>query len=327
MILQFQKGDIVRHLGLLDLQRTMQRALRRSGLPIAYSKGFSPHIVMSFASALSSGIPGDAELLDVGLDGETTEAECLAAMNHVLPPALAVSRVRLVDDRYPKLGAALRQAQYRITLRGAGAKAGAQTLYEVLLGTATAEKCIVSTDTPGMDVLPGDIRLAACEVEMVQLERREYRLRAALRPLLDRYDYILIDCPPSLGLLTINALTAANSVLIPIQCEYYALEGVTSLMDTVARIKRGLNASLDIEGVLLTMLDGRTNLGLQVVAQVKKHFRGKVFATIVPRNVRLGEAPSHALPINRYDPRSTGAEAYRALAREVMARNGDKPAR
>ena len=132
---------------------------------------------------------------------------------------------------------------------GAGAKAGAQTLYEVLLGTATAEKCIVSTDTPGMDVLPGDIRLAACEVEMVQLERREYRLRAALRPLLDRYDYILIDCPPSLGLLTINALTAANSVLIPIQCEYYALEGVTSLMDTVARIKRGLKASLDIEGV------------------------------------------------------------------------------
>ena len=122
---------------------------------------------------------------------------------------------------------------------GAGAKAGAQTLYEVLLGTATAEKCIVSTDTLGMDVLPGDIRLAACEVEMVQLERREYRLRAALRPLLDRYDYILIDCPPSLGLLTINALTAANSVLIPIQCEYYALEGVTSLMDTVARIKRG----------------------------------------------------------------------------------------
>ena len=128
MILQFQKGDIVRHLGLLDLQRTMQRALRRSGLPIAYSKGFSPHIVMSFASALSSGIPGDAELLDVGLDGEMTEAECLAAMNRVLPPALAVSRVRLVDDRYPKLGAALRQAQYRITLRGAGAKAVAEAI-------------------------------------------------------------------------------------------------------------------------------------------------------------------------------------------------------
>ena len=125
MILQFQKGDIVRHLGLLDLQRTMQRALRRSGLPIAYSKGFSPHIVMSFASALSSGIPGDTELLDVGLADETTEEACLTAMNRVLPPSLAVSRVRLVDDRYPKLGAALQQAQYRITLRGGGTKAGA----------------------------------------------------------------------------------------------------------------------------------------------------------------------------------------------------------
>lgn len=207
---------------------------------------------------------------------------------------------------------------------GAGAQAGQQTLYEVLLGIATAEKCIVETDTPGMSVLPSDIRLAAAEVEMVSLERREYRLRAALRPLAEKYDYILIDCPPSLGLLTVNALTAANSVLIPIQCEYYALEGVRSLTDTVARVKRGLNAALDVEGVLLTMFDGRTNLSLQVVAQVKKHFRGKVFATTVPRNVRLGEAPSHALPINRYDPRSTGAEAYRSLAREVLNRNGEK---
>ena len=128
MILEFQKGDIVRHLGLLDLQRTMQRALRRSGLPIAYSKGFSPHIVMSFASALSSGIPGDAELLDVGLDGNVTQQQCLEAMNRVLPPSLAVTRVRLVDDRYPKLGAALQQAQYRITLRGGGARAVAEAI-------------------------------------------------------------------------------------------------------------------------------------------------------------------------------------------------------
>ena len=128
MILEFQKGDIVRHLGLLDLQRTMQRALRRSGLPITYSKGFSPHIVMSFASALSSGIPGDAELLDVGLDGDVTQQQCLEAMNRVLPPSLAVTRVRLVDDRYPKLGAALQQAQYRITLRGGGARAVAEAI-------------------------------------------------------------------------------------------------------------------------------------------------------------------------------------------------------
>ena len=207
---------------------------------------------------------------------------------------------------------------------GSGAQAGEQTLYEVLLGIATAEKSIVTTDTPNMSVLPSDIRLAAAEVEMVNLDRREYRLRAALRTVSDAYDYVIVDCPPSLGLLTINALVAANSVLIPIQCEYYALEGVRSLMDTVSRVNRGLNPALDVEGVLLTMFDGRTNLSLQVVAQVKKHFRGKVFATTVPRNVRLGEAPSHALPINRYDPRSTGAEAYRSLAREVLARNGER---
>ncbi|MBQ9196322.1 MAG: ParA family protein [Clostridia bacterium] len=207
---------------------------------------------------------------------------------------------------------------------GSGAPAGDITLYEVLLGIATAEKAVISTDTSGMDVLPSDIRLAGAEIEMVGLDRREYRLRAALRGLADAYDYILIDCPPSLGLLTVNALTAAGSVLIPIQCEYYALEGVRSLTDTVNRVKRGLNPSLEIEGVLLTMFDGRTNLSLQVVAQVKKHFKSKVFATTVPRNVRLGEAPSHALPINRYDPRSTGAEAYRSLAREVLARNGER---
>ncbi|MBR6300834.1 MAG: ParA family protein [Clostridia bacterium] len=207
---------------------------------------------------------------------------------------------------------------------GAGAQVGDQTLYEVLLGLITAEKAVVKTDTPNMCVLPSDIRLAAAEIEMVSLDRREYRMRAALRELDEKYDYIIIDCPPSLGLLTVNALTAANSVLIPIQCEYYALEGVRSLTDTVSRVKRGLNPPLDIEGVLLTMFDGRTNLSLQVAQQVKKHFRGKVFAACIPRNVRLGEAPSHAMPINRYDPRSTGAEAYRALAREVLARNGEK---
>ena len=207
---------------------------------------------------------------------------------------------------------------------GAGAQTGEISLYEVLLGLATAEKGVVVTDTPNMSVLPSDIRLAGAEVEMVGMDRREYRMRAALRSLSDQYDYVIVDCPPSLGLLTVNALTAAASVLIPIQCEYYALEGVRSLMDTVSRVKRGLNPALEVEGVLLTMFDGRTNLSLQVVAQVKKHFKSKVFATTVPRNVRLGEAPSHALPINRYDPRSTGAEAYRSLAREVLARNGER---
>ena len=203
---------------------------------------------------------------------------------------------------------------------GAGAKAGAQTLYEVLLGTATAEKCIVSTDTPGMDVLPGDIRLAACEVEMVQMERREYRLRAALRPLLDRYDYMLIDCPPSLGLLTINALTAANSVLIPIQCEYYALEGLSQLLATYELIHNNLNPELRIEGVLLTMCT-HTNLSSQVEAEAREYFGDKVFRTVISRSVKLSEAPSHGMPGVFYDKRSKGAEEYQAFAQEFLEGN------
>ena len=198
-------------------------------------------------------------------------------------------------------------------------------VYDVLINGTETEKAIVST--PYGDVLPSSKALAGAGVEMIEMENRQFLLKAALRQVAANYDYIFIDCPPSLELLTLNALCAANSLLVPVQGEYYALEGLSDLMNTVRIVRRSMNPSLDIEGVLLTMLDGRTNLGLQVVAQVKKHFRGKVFATIVPRNVRLGEAPSHALPINRYDPRSTGAEAYRALAREVMARNGDKPAR
>ena len=158
----------------------------------------------------------------------------------------------------------------------------------------------------------------------MDVDKREYRLKDALAQIASAYDFIFIDCPPSLSLLTLNALTAAEKVLIPIQCEYYALEGVTSLMNTINRVKKTLNPALDLEGILLTMLDGRTNLGLQVVDEVKKHFRKKVFATTIPRNVRLGEAPSHGEPIHIYDPRSTGAEAYRALAREVLARNGKK---
>ena len=198
-------------------------------------------------------------------------------------------------------------------------------VYDVLINGTETEKAIVST--PYGDVLPSSKALAGAGVEMIEMENRQFLLKAALRQVAANYDYIFIDCPPSLELLTLNALCAANSLLVPVQGEYYALEGLSDLMNTVRIVRRSMNPSLDIEGVLLTMLDGRTNLGLQVVAQVKKHFRGKVFATIVPRNVRLGEAPSHALPIHRYDPRSTGAEAYRALAREVMARNGDKPAR
>ena len=204
---------------------------------------------------------------------------------------------------------------------GLGVRAGKKTVYEALLGECTLEKTVEKTRQKHLSVAPADIRLAGAELELANMERREFRLRAALEDARKEYDFLLIDCPPSLGLLTVNALTAAQSILIPIQCEYYALEGVSALMGTVQRVKKGLNPALEIEGVLLTMLDGRTNLGLQVVDEVKKHFRQQVFQTTVPRNVRLGEAPSHGLPIHLYDGRSTGAEAYRALAREVIQKN------
>jgi chromosome partitioning protein len=195
------------------------------------------------------------------------------------------------------------------------------SLYDVLSGDREAASCVVDTVVPNLRLLPADIRLAAAEVELVNRASREYVLKEAVSPLKDQYDYLFIDCPPSLGLLTINALCAADCALVPIQCEYYALEGVGQLTNTVLRVQRGLNPRLDIEGVVLTMLDGRTNLGLQVVQEVKKHFRNKVYGTTVPRNVRLSEAPSHGLPIHLYDARSMGAEAYRELAKEFLRRN------
>ena len=204
---------------------------------------------------------------------------------------------------------------------GLGLKSGENSIYESLMGRVDIAACVQKTVVEKLFVVPSDIRLAGAELELVELDKREYRLKQLLRLIEKDYDSILIDCPPSLGLLTLNALTAAQRVLIPIQCEYYALEGVTSLMNTVNRVKHSFNAGLDIEGVLLTMLDGRTNLGLQVVESVKKHFRHRVYATAIPRNVRLGEAPSHGLPIHLYDPRSIGADSYRRLAQEFLKRN------
>lgn len=204
---------------------------------------------------------------------------------------------------------------------GVGGKAGPKSIYEALMGRAPIADCVQKTVTPGLELIPSDIRLAGAELELVELEQREYRLKLILREIEDRYDFLFVDCPPSLGLLTLNALSAARRVLIPIQCEYYALEGVTSLMNTINRVKRSFNPGLDIEGVILTMLDGRTNLGLQVVDSVKKHFKRLVYATAIPRNVRLGEAPSHGLPIHMYDTRSVGADSYRRLAQEFLKRN------
>ncbi|MCG0238451.1 MAG: AAA family ATPase [Firmicutes bacterium] len=194
------------------------------------------------------------------------------------------------------------------------------SVYDVLVrGTPLTEVCL-ATQVPGLWVAPATIDLAGAEIELVNLISRETRLKKALAPVRDRYDFILIDCPPSLGLLTVNALTAADSVLIPVQCEYYALEGVSLLHNTIRLVRENLNPTLEIEGVLLTMFDGRTNLSIQVAESVKEHplFRGKVYRTVIVRNVRLSEAPSHGLPITLYDPKSRGAEGYRELAEEVM---------
>ncbi len=204
---------------------------------------------------------------------------------------------------------------------GAEVSKNAVTVYEVLIDDRDAEKALVRTPVKGLTLLPAEIRLAGAELELVDMDNREHKLKQALASVRDHYDFLFIDCPPSLGLLTLNALSAADSVLVPIQCEYYALEGVTALMNTIQLVKQQLNPALEIEGVVLTMLDARTNLGLQVVDEVKKHFKGKVFSSIIPRNVRLGEAPSYGLPIHLYDARSIGAEAYAELARELLKRN------
>ena len=195
------------------------------------------------------------------------------------------------------------------------------TIYDVLIGEATAEEAVVETGFGSLDLIPTAIELAGAEIELVAVENREKLLKAALEPLRARYDYIFIDCPPSLSLLTLNALTAADSVLIPIQCEYYALEGVGQLVNTVKLMRRKLNPELAVEGILLTMFDGRTNLCAQVVQEVRNHFRDEAFETMIPRNVRLSEAPSYGLPIHLYDARCSGAKAYEALARELIERN------
>ena len=196
-----------------------------------------------------------------------------------------------------------------------------RSTYEVMVGGLSASEAIQQTRMPFLWIIPSHINLVGAEVEMVEMEDRERLLRNALAPVRDRYDFILVDCPPSLGLLTLNALTAADSVLIPVQCEYYALEGLGQLLNTVNMVKKQLNEQLDIEGVLLTMFDSRLRLSNQVVEEVKKYFGEKVFKSIVTRNVRLSEAPSFGKPIILYDALSAGARNYMDLAQEVLANN------
>ena len=193
-----------------------------------------------------------------------------------------------------------------------------QCIYDVLINDVPARDVLIHTEYKNLDLLPSTIQLAGAEIELVSLMNREGRMRKALEQIKHDYDYILIDCQPSLGLLTLNALTAATSVIIPIQCEFYALEGVTMLMNTIQLVQRNLNPALKLEGVLMTMYDGRTNLSNEVVSEVQKFFRTKMYRTIIPRNVRLSEAPSHGEPIIVYEPKSAGAVKYSELAQEVI---------
>ena len=198
---------------------------------------------------------------------------------------------------------------------GVDKKNAPYSVYDMVIGSIPPEKIVVHTKYG--DVLPSNADLAGATVELIQMDKREFRLKTALEPLRGAYDYIFIDCPPSLELLTLNALCAADSVLIPVQCEYFALEGLSDLMSTLRAIKRRLNPKIDIFGVLLPMFDGRTNFSSQVAQEVRRHFPGKVYASVIPRNVRLAEAPSHGIPVTVYDRSSRGAAAYLAVAEEI----------
>ncbi|NBI29193.1 ParA family protein [Chengkuizengella marina] len=192
-------------------------------------------------------------------------------------------------------------------------------IYDVIINDVHPKDAICKSEIDNLDIIPATIQLAGAEIELVPTISREIRLKKSLQLVKHLYDYVLIDCPPSLGILTVNSLTAADSVIIPIQCEYYALEGLSQLLNTVRLVQKHLNTNLQIEGVLLTMLDARTNLGIQVIEEVKKYFQEKVYQTIIPRNVRLSEAPSHGKPIITYDAKSKGAEVYLELAKEVIS--------
>ncbi|MCD8198552.1 MAG: AAA family ATPase [Lachnospiraceae bacterium] len=191
-------------------------------------------------------------------------------------------------------------------------------IYGLLLGECEVEDCIIKTEIENQSLIASDINLAGAEIELIGVEEKEFILQKALAQVKDRYDFVIIDCPPSLNMLTVNALSAADTVLVPIQCEYYALEGLSQLIHTIELVQQRLNPKLEIEGVVFTMYDARTNLSLQVVENVKEYLHQTIYKTIIPRNVRLAEAPSHGLPINLYDSKSAGAESYRLLAQEVL---------
>ena len=198
------------------------------------------------------------------------------------------------------------------------------TIYELILGECGIESCIIKEIIDNLDILPSNVNLAGAEIDLIGVDNREYILKDKLGGIAEKYDFVIIDCPPSLTMLTVNAMTTANTVLVPIQCEFYALEGLSQLLHTIDLVHERLNPDLEMEGVVFTMYDSRTNLSLQVVENVKDNLNQTIYKTIIPRNVRLAEAPSHGMPINLYDSKSAGAESYRLLADEVMHRGEDE---
>lgn len=204
---------------------------------------------------------------------------------------------------------------------GINKKQASVTSYELLIGRGKLESAVIKTEFKNIDIVPSSMDLAAAEVDLIEIDHRESQLKMALAAARERYDYIFIDCPPSLGLITINSLNASDTVLVPIQCEYFALEGLSQLMASVRQVKRLYNPTLEIEGIVLTMYDGRLNLTQQVVAEIKKYFADKLYKTVIPRAVRLSEAPSYGMPIQYYDKRSKGSEAYCDLAKEFLKKN------
>ena len=198
------------------------------------------------------------------------------------------------------------------------------TIYDLIIGESTIKEVLKENIMKNLDIIPANIDLSAAEIELIDVEEKEYIVRNIIQEIKDKYDYIIIDCPPSLSMLTINAMTTATSVLVPIQCEYYALEGLSQLIHTVDLVKSRLNPELEIEGVVFTMYDARTNLSLQVVENVEDNLHQNIYKTIIPRNIRLAEAPSYGIPINQYDPKSAGSESYMRLAEEVINRETDQ---